>query len=70
MLKSVFFGHLKKIKLFFQSIQKNLSDRLGELWHGVLVSQIDALQVSQKFFLEIVFSFFASWHFLKHMMPV
>ena len=69
-LKWVFFGHLKKIKLFFQSSQKKILDRLGGLWHGVLVSQIDALQGSKKFALEIVFSFFASWHFLKHMMPV
>ena len=64
------FWTFEKNQTFFSIESKKILDRLGGLWHGVLVSQIDALQGSKKFALEIVFSFFASWHFLKHMMPV
>ena len=67
-LKWVFFSlfwKFQKIKLFFQSHQKNWSVRFGRLSYGLLVSQVDVLQASKKFFLELVFSFLANWDFLK-----
>ena len=60
------FWKIQKIKLFFQSNQKKIVDRFGELLYGLLVSQIDVLQASKKFFLELVFSFLANLDFLKH----
>ena len=59
------FWKCQKIKLFFQSHQKNWSVRFGGLSYGLLVSQTDVVQASKKFFLELVFSFLANWDFLK-----
>ena len=47
-------------------MKKKIVDRFGGLSYGLFVSQIDVLQASKKFFLEIVFSFLAHCDFLKH----
>ena len=61
------FWKFQKIKLFFQLNEKNIVDRFGGLSYGLFVSQIDVLQASKKFFLELVFSFLANCDFLKHL---
>ena len=62
----MFFENFKKSNIFFNRMKIKIVDRFGGLSYGLFVSQIDVLQDSKKFFLELVFSFLGNCDFLKH----